>query len=198
MEVLVDGRPAWKLPVAAVVREGVKEGQELTEERASRLAVLERYEQCLRRALHLLSYRPRSEAEVRERLLRHGFDGDTVTSVLGRLREEGLLDDLTFARFWKENREVFRPCGRRKTALELRRKGISDEIIKEVTADIDEDANAYNAALSRAKKLPLDDYQLFRRRLGGYLARRGFGYGVIDGVVARLWKELTGHGTDNN
>jgi len=38
----------------------------------------------------------------------------------------------------------------------------------------------------------LGDYQVFRRRLGDFLKRRGYGYGVVQETVARLWRELGG------
>ena len=74
--------------------------------------------------------------------------------------------------------------------LELRRKGVARNIIDEVVDTIDDEDSAYRAALSKARSLPLSDYQGFRRRLGEYLKRRGFGYGVINRTMERLWQEL--------
>jgi len=54
---------------------------------------------------------------------------------------------------------------------------------------VDDDESAYQAALRKARNLPLSDYQSFRRRLGEYLKRRGFGYGVINHTVERIWQE---------
>ena len=146
-------------------------------------------QRCLDAALRYLSYRPRSEAELRERLGRRGFDGDNVEATLAKLREQGLVDDLAFAQFWKDNRESFRPRSRWLTALELRQKGVANDIIDRVVADVDDEDNAYRAARSRVRSLPGSDYQGFRHRLGGYLKRRGFGYRVITNTVERLWQE---------
>jgi regulatory protein len=54
---------------------------------------------------------------------------------------------------------------------------------------IDDDDSAYRAALSKARSLPQADYQSLRRRLGAYLERRGFSYGVINHTVERIWQE---------
>ena len=94
---------------------------------------------------------------------------------------------MAFAQFWKDNRESFSPRSQWLTRLELRRKGIADDIIDEVIDNIDDDTSAYRAALSKARSLPPSDYQSFRRRLGGYLKRRGFSYEVINHTVERLW-----------
>ena len=99
------------------------------------------------------------------------------------------MDDVAFAQFWKDNRESFSPRSQRLTKLELRRKGVADDIIAQVTDAIDDDNSAYRVALSKARSLPLSDRQAFRRRLADYLKRRGFSYGVISHTVERVWQE---------
>jgi regulatory protein len=147
---------------------------------------------CFDAAVRYLGYRPRSEAEIRERLARRGFEGDGIERTVARLKEQGLLDDLAFARFWKENRETFRPRSRQLTRLELRRKGLDAATIETVVAEIDDAESAYRAALGRAPRLAGADHEIFRRRLGQHLRQRGFGYEVIGRTVARLWREHHG------
>ncbi len=108
---------------------------------------------------------------------------------MAKLREQGLVDDAVFAQFWKENRESFSPRSQRLTSLELRRKGVGSELIDQVFAAVDDGDSAYRAALGRVRRLPLSDYQGFRRRLGEYLRRRGFNYEVINHTVERVWQE---------
>jgi regulatory protein len=192
VNVFLDGKPALDLLTEVALKEGLKVGQELSESRLEALAGLDRYQRCLNAAIRYLGYRPRSESEVRQRLLRRGFDGEVTEKALARLREQGLVDDVAFARFWKENRESFNPRSRRLTGLELRRKGLAGDIIEAVVGEINESDSAYRAALKKAKRLPLTDYQLFRRRLGEYLRRKGFDYDIINEAVARVWKERGG------
>jgi len=99
------------------------------------------------------------------------------------------VDDMAFAQFWKDNRESFSPRSQWLTKLELRRKGVADDIIDQVVAGVDDDSSAYQAAMGKARSLLRSDYQGFRRRLGEYLKRRGFGYEVIRRTVERLWQE---------
>jgi regulatory protein len=189
VKVFLDGRPAFDLLREVVLKEGLMVGQELSEGRLEALAGLDRYQRCLNAAIRYLGYRPRSESEVRQRLRKHGFDAGVTEKAIARLKEQSLLDDAAFARFWKDNRESFSPRSRRQTQLELRRKGLAIDVIEPVVEEIDESDSAYRAALSKARRLPSDDYQVFRRRLGAFLARRGFGYDIINETVARLWKE---------
>ena len=187
VNVFLDNRFAFSLEAEVVIREGLQVGQELSANQIKALVKSDHFHSCLNAATHFLGYRPRSEFEVRERLQRRGFDDNAVEVVIAKLKEQGLVDDVAFAQFWKENRDSFSPRSQWLTKLELRQKGVTDDIIDQVIETIDDDDNAYRAALSKARSLPRSDYQGFRRRLGEYLKRRGFGYGVINHTIERLW-----------
>ena len=190
VNVSLDGRFAFSLEAEVALKEGLQVGQELSTSQIEALARSDHYHRCLNAAAHYLSYRPRSESELRERLHQRGFDGDSVEAVLAKLKEQGLIDDMAFAQFWKDNRDAFSPRSQWLTKLELRRKGIASNIIDQIADTIDDEDSAYRAALSKARSLPLSDYQSFCRRLGAYLKRRGFSYGVINHTIERLWPEL--------
>ncbi len=188
VNVFLDDRFAFSLEAEVVIEEGLQAGRELSAGQVEALARSDHFHRCLNAAIHYLSYRPRSEFEVRERLQRRGFD-DSIELVIARLKERGLVNDMDFARFWKENRDSFSPRSQWLTKLELRQKGIADDVINQVVDTINDDDSAYRAAISKARSLSRSDYQSFRRRLGEYLKRRGFGYGVINHTVERLYQE---------
>jgi regulatory protein len=144
---------------------------------------------CLDAAYCYLSYRPRSEGEIRQQLRKRRFTDKVTEAAIAKLREQGLTDDLAFAQFWKDNRLSFRPKSRRSIQKELRDKKVSSEIIEQVTSDVDDDEIAYSLGLSRLPSLAHLDYSRFHRRLSSYLAYRGFSYQVIRDAVARLWRE---------
>jgi regulatory protein len=189
VNIFLDEKFAFSLEAEVALKEGLKAEQALSEDEIEALKKADLFQRCLNAAFHFLSYRPRSEAELRQRLGKRGFDGDNVAAVLARLKEQGLVDDLAFAQFWKDNRESFRPRSQWLTRLELRQKGVSEDIINRVAAEVDDEDSAYRAALSKARRLPTADYDGFRRRLGQYLKRRGFGYGLIKPTVERVWQE---------
>lgn len=192
VNVYLDGKFAFSLLAEVVLKEGLKAGQELSDDQIEALSGINRYQRCLNAAIRYLGYRPRSEAEIRQRLRKHGFDSASTDKALDRLKEQGLVDDIAFARFWKDNRESFSPRSRRLTKLELQRKGLAGDIIEQIVGDLDDSDSAYRAALNKARRLSPSDYQVFRRRLGEHLGRRGFGYDVINETVARVWKEYGG------
>ena len=190
VNMFLDGKFAVSLDIEVAVKEGLKVGEEISPDRIETLAQNLSLTHCLNVAYRYLAYRPRSEAEIRERLHRRGFEDSQIEIVINKLKEQKFLDDTAFAQFWKENRETFRPRSQRLTRLELRKKGVADEIIKEVTDDSNDMDSAYHAALSKAQRLPKQDYEVFRRRLGDYLKRRGFGYTVINQTVKKMWQEM--------
>ena len=189
VNVFLDGKFAFSLGAEVAVRESLQVDQELSNSQVETLARSDQFHRCLSAAVHYLSYRPRSESEIRERLQQRGFDGDSVEAVIARLKEQGLVDDVAFAQFWRDNRQSFRPRSRWLTRFELRQKGVAEDIIDQIVDAVDDADSAYRAALSKAQSLPHSDYQSFRRRLGGYLKRRGFGYEVINQTIGRMWQE---------
>jgi len=144
---------------------------------------------CLNAAYHYLSYRPRSEGEIKQWLHRRGFADEVAEQTIIKLREQNLSDDFAFARFWKENRLSFRPKSKRLIKKELRDKKVAEEIIEQVTEDIDDEAIAYKLSSNRISTLIHLDYPDFYRRLSSYLAYRGFGYEVIKHTAALVWRE---------
>ena len=185
----LNGKFALSLEAEAAAKARLKTGQELSESQIETLTRTDKYQRCLNAALQYLSYRPRSESEMRERLKRRCFDGDIIETAISKLKEQELVDDTAFARFWKDNRQSFSPRSQWLIKLELSQKGITNDIIDKVISQTDDDDSAYQAALGKARSLSSPDREDFRRRLGSYLKRRGFNYQVINHTVERLWQE---------
>src|SRR5690242_15243106 len=139
-------------------------------------------------AVRFLAQRPRSEYEVRQRLRRAGLEPAAIDSVLDQLRRHGLVDDQTFAEYWVDQRQTFRPRGARLVRAELARLGITRDQAAEATARLAEsaDEDAYRVAARRAECLKGLPAEMFEKRLGGFLARRGFDWATIGRVLERL------------
>jgi len=164
-------------------------GQELDEENIRQLNQTEASEKAYQRALNFLSYRVRTESEIRRNLNKHDTPESVIEDVLERLRRIKLVNDLEFANTWVENRSEFRPRGRRALRSELRQKGVDQEIIEESLQDLNEEELAYQAAKKNVRKYLRFEWPEFRKKLLGFLARRGFNYAVAAPVVERVWAE---------
>jgi regulatory protein len=192
VNIFLDGEFVFSLDTELVAQENLQIEKVLSAEQIGILQKSDNLKRCFDAAVHYLSYRPRSEPELRQRLRRRGFNDDSIETVITRLKELDLVDDTAFAQFWKENRESFSPRSQWLTRLELRQKGVSEDIIDQVVDTIDDEDSAYRAALKKARSLSMTDYQSFRRRLGEHLKRRGFSYRVINTTVNRLWQDQVG------
>lgn len=187
VNVYVDGQ--FAVGLAAVLAAHLRVEQTLTDEAVAELKAQDEVERAYGRALNFLSYRPRSQAEVRRNLRRKKLEDETIEAVIERLTRADLLNDWEFAQYWVENRVHFKPRGARALQQELREKGIDASIIARVLADIDDEALARSAAEGSMRRFahlaPAD----FRRKLGAYLARRGFSYAVVRPLIEELLEE---------
>lgn len=155
---------------------------------------MDEFEKFYNKALKFLSYRPRSEKEVRDNLLKKSFgrrsgpSESTVQLVIKKLREQKFLNDREFAKWWVEQRTIVKPMGKRLIKIELTRKGIDKELIDEVFEGIED---IVHNELEMARKLVQRkiskykglDRQKIYQRLGGFLSRRGFDYDTIKKAI---------------
>lgn len=132
-------------------------------------------------ALKLLSYRGRSEKELRERLRRKGISQTVVSSVLKHLKETGIVNDMSLAEALKREainaKMLSRTCARHYVLG----KGIPREIVaivfsKEDTSDAE---NADRFIDKRLRSLRNYPPEVIRRRLYNLLSRRGYSYETI-------------------
>lgn len=184
VNVSLDGQFAFGLAMRHALQ--LKKGQELSPAEILALQEKDSVEKAYERALNYLSYRIRSEAEMRQYLQKRALAPEQVTAVLERLREENLLNDTRFAESWVENRTTFRPRGQRLLKAELQQKGVTKETVEAAIAEVDDSAVALELAQKRIQRwhaLPLLEQ---RQKLMAFLARRGFHYNTISEVVRKV------------
>jgi regulatory protein len=140
-------------------------------------------------ALKYLSFRSRSESEVRKYLLTKSHDSNLVTQVLEYLKQNHLLNDAEFSRWVVESRSRTRPKSKFALSMELKQKGIPPELISQAVNSVDDLSTA--CALLERKKLSLDrlgkkEKYLKARRLLSY---RGYSLSVIEQALAKLYND---------
>jgi regulatory protein len=188
VNIYLDGEFAFGL--ARITAGWLMVGQELSKEKIALLQSEDASETAYQKALHFMSYRPRSSAEVRQNLTKRGISETIVEETVNRLQRAGLINDLEFAQAWVENRNTFQPRSKSALRMELRRKGLNEEVFQPVLDEkVDEDALALEAARKYARRLAGLEWLAFRQKLGGFLARRGFSYTTLSPVVSEVWKE---------
>ena len=145
--------------------------------------------------LDQLTGRARSRSELATKLARKGVPEEVAVRVLDRFEEVGLVDDEAFARSWVESRQAGKGLARRALAQELRRKGVDDEVSREVLDEVDpedEEAAARTLVQRKLRSTARLERDAAVRRLSGMLARKGYPPSVAFRVV-REELERAGH-----
>ena len=143
---------------------------------------------------HFLGVSARSRAEIVRRLQKADCSEETIQAVVAELEAKGWLDDQQFAHAWVADRADRKRYGRRRLSAELNRKGIEKTTIEEAVGEIDAESElrrALEAAGPKWRLKPGDDIdsqklQAEKRRLAGFLQRRGFGWDIITQVLSAL------------
>ena len=141
-------------------------------------------------AFKLLSYRPRSIKEIRNRLKKKDYSSKVILEVIKNLKRLKFLNDKEFAKMWMENRIRTRPMGRYRLKQELIQKGIDRDLIEKTLSNYREEEEIELARELTQRKLRRSYCSLNRltaqRRLYGFLQRRGFSYDTIQEVMKEL------------
>ncbi|MEN6519668.1 MAG: regulatory protein RecX [Armatimonadota bacterium] len=174
-----------------VVDLGLKAGQEVDGEKLAEVLRAEEVRSAREAALTLLDYRARTGKELERRLLQKGYPEDIVSRVVEQLGNIDFVNDERFAADWVASRITNRPIGRSQMKWELRRKGVAPELVEKALEQVDEDKE-FDMALDLAvKKLggkEIEDPES-KRKLAGFLQRRGFHWEVVSRVIDRLLPE---------
>jgi len=164
---------------------------------------MDEFEGFYNKALKFLSYRPRSEKEVKDKLkvqsekLKVENSKVVIDRIIQKLKEKKFINDEEFAKGWIESRLRFKPRGLRLIELELKKKGISSETINNLQLTIND--------LEQAKKLVEKKMTRFRtpprglssaegeqfgmtreeiyQKLGRFLASKGFSWDTIKQAI---------------
>ena len=147
------------------------------------------------KALEVLARGPRATKDLGRWLAQREHSPDDINAVLARLTERGLLNDPAYATMLARSRLTTHHMSRRRIAAELAKRGIdrsvADAAIAGVMEDeaVDERAMVRTAGAKKLKSLAKLDPDLQRRRVYGFLARKGFPADLVREVVAELLRD---------
>jgi regulatory protein len=152
--------------------------------------------QTFARAIKLLAAKPRSVAELRERLLqKKGIDEEIVETVISRLKEYGYLDDERFAFSYASYKVKQRPIGRRRLERDLKFKKVENVVANEalelVYAETSEEQLIEKAIAKRLRIRGRPQNRAEAKSLFEHLLRQGFELELVSEKVRRLLDRST-------
>ena len=175
----LDGEFAFALTIDEVVKNGLKKGLDLTTDQVEALKKNDDLLWAYAKILNYLSFRPRTEFEVRARLKKYDItDATSIIWIITKLKENNYLSDLEFAKWLVGSRMSNRPRSKQHLSAELRSKGVDTAVIDQVLVSIDETV-PLEALIAKKSTLSRD-------KLIQFLQRRGFKYSAVQAKLDEL------------
>jgi regulatory protein len=192
--IYLDDQFAFGLNQEIVYRYGLREGDRLAQKKIDEILKSEERRKAKEKALNYLSYRARSEKEIKDKLKKKEFPGTIIDEVISDLKRLNLVDDFEFASLWIKDRLEHKPKGERILKLELFKKGIKKEIIQKALEEFypsktEEMEIALELVKKKERRYKDLDKMVAKRRLFNFLLRRGFSYEVVREALG-AWGEM--------
>jgi len=150
------------------------------------------FEKFYNKCLHFLSFRPRSEKEIRDYLAKKKVSEEVSQKIIAKLKEYKFVDDFEFTKWWIEQRTRIKPKSWWTIKFELKQKGISSELIE--NSEIETPNDLETAKKLAEKKLRSisnkEDKQKTKEKLGRFLASKGFDWGIIRKSIDDVLSEI--------
>jgi regulatory protein len=185
VSVYVDEKYAFSLNHAQLLEQKLHIGLEVDSARLSELKKASDFGKLHDRILNYITIRARSRREVVDYCRRKKYDPVDCKAIIEKMAARGYINDEAFAKAWIESRRLTKTPSARKLKLELKQKGITDDIINQTMQASGYDERAALAALI-AKKRCLFRFKDDDQKLMQYLARQGFGFDDIRQALEKV------------
>jgi regulatory protein len=178
LSIYVDEKYAFSLNYTQLLDEKLHSGLEISEQRLAELKHASDFGKAYERALIYVMIRPRSVREMHDYARRKKWAPEDTQLIIDKLLSKRYLDDRNFARAWVESRAMGKKTSERKLRLELKQKGVADDIINDALGQAQYDElDALKLLIQKKRKLAR--YAADEQKLMQYLARQGFGFDDI-------------------
>ena len=178
-----DGGETLRSTLEAVTDARLYVGMELDEEAFEELKRSSSKALDRQKALEMLSRRPYSRRELKDKLLRRGTDEQSADECIAWLDEHGFLDDGEYAGAVARHYSA-KGYGAGRVKTELRRRGIERELADETLAELPENTEKIDAYIARRLSDPKDRDSV--RKIGAALFRRGYSWEEIRAALRRF------------
>ncbi|MBL7996176.1 RecX family transcriptional regulator [bacterium] len=186
----LDNGEKLQLEPDTIMQFQLQTGTEIDEKTLHNIRLADQKRKSLQKALQLISIRPRSAGELRERFKREGYLEETIESSLSHLIDNGYLNDELFAERFAKSKLQKKDIGEAALRYELHKKGLSKQIIENVLTRIYLETPPLDMAITAARKklrtIRVTDPVKRRRKLYQFLSQRGFSADIIHRVIAEL------------
>ena len=182
-KVYIDGKYTFPLYLGEIRQFNIAIGEAISEADINRINEI-LYKRIRERALYLLEGMPRTEQNLRRKLLDNHYTDEYITPVIEQLKDYGFIDDLKYAMDYAESMRNNRGMSKRMIVFKLFEKGVSRDIIQEVEALISGDETDLIERALNKKGLSIEGFKELepkdKQRMYRYLISKGFSASCIN------------------
>ncbi len=191
--IFLDEEYSFSVSEDTLVKLRLKKGNTIDKDELEQILEQEEINLCKSYGLKLLGYRARSEAEIKDKMIKKGYSEKSVEEALKYLRELKYIDDEEYARLYIKNRVNTKKLGYNRIKSELYQKRVNGATIEDTMKEIFSCEDEYDRALELAERkmstsYKNDDTQAAYRKLGGFLQRKGYSFDTIMKVLNKVLK----------
>jgi regulatory protein len=196
VSIYIEDKYRFSLDYDTLSRSDIHVGDEIDEKEIIKLKLKDEFAKARDYGYSLISYRDRSEWELRRRILEKGFQREVAIEVVNWFKNEGIVNDRNFANHWLDGVLQTKPMGKMRVLHELRAKRIDDGIIEEVCdkrldyqTEMELAKKACNKRMNVLKNYPPE---VGKRRLFQYMKNRGFAFEIIQELMKECFSDHLG------
>jgi len=193
LSIFLDGKFYCGVSEEVTVRHQLKKGTIVDENELKELLHDEEFSNAKKYVYNILARRMYSSSEIQKKLKEQGYTDEIINDVISMMERYGYVDDKTFAEEWVQSRTQNKPKGKIVIRRELKGKGIEEDTIDEVLDQVIDESKQTDLLLDmarrKARSYKNDDLISAKRKLQGYLIRRGFDFETVRNVVDKVLKE---------
>lgn len=192
VNIYIDDEFAFSLSAEIVYKENLAPKQVIDVEKLTRLAREDEFMKCKSSALKIVERSYRTEKEIFNKLITKEYSKESINRTIEFLREYNLINDRNYVKMYVKDK--LKSQGKNKIKYNLKRKGISDELIIEELSKIDDEDSKNGAIILAQKKYnelkrrESDQYKL-SQKLYRFLISKGYNYDLASDVMKEVVKK---------
>jgi len=182
------GEYICSLSAESIVTYGIKEGIQIEEEDLQEAINADNTRYAFDSAVKMLSFKMRTEDEIRKNLKEKKIDDVSIDTAIGKLKDYGYVDDKAYAKEFVESYVASGRFGKKVVEYKLREKGIRDAIADEamqIYTEEDELSIAQKQYEQMQGKYECEEKFSKRSKIYAALMRRGFSFDIINSVLSK-------------
>lgn len=184
VNVYIDDEFAFAVYIDTALTNHLKKGMLLDEDEVQRILREDGEKYALSCALKFLSYRMRTESELRKKLKEKEIADEAIDVALGRLKEIGYLDDQAFAELYAQ--ELLQKYGQRTAIQKLLQKGVPRDIAQETIGNMEQEEAVIEGYVVRLKQKYVNEEKMkAKQKIVRALMAKGFDYEDIKRAFSR-------------